>query len=111
MAVGSISTVGIKGGPAHRAVGQSSRVGGAYSRAATLYWPLLTFTRRTACGYWSGVARGNRTSNQDQSGPMLPPSPLDEGEIDMDALITLLVIVAGLALLDPIGLGMAALDD
>lgn len=29
----------------------------------------------------------------------------------MDALITLLVIVAGLALLDPTGLGMAALDD
>ena len=29
----------------------------------------------------------------------------------MDALITLLVIVAGLALLDPIGVGMAARDD
>jgi hypothetical protein len=29
----------------------------------------------------------------------------------MDALITLLAIIAGLALLDPIGLGMAARED
>ena len=29
----------------------------------------------------------------------------------MDALVTLLVIIAGLALVDPIGIGMAALDD
>ena len=111
---GSISTVGMKAPRAHPAVGQSRADRVLIPWYRRLYGGRFAFTRARA--RFEVVLSGGLLLDL-EAGPLAAHDRLTETSgaharsTDMDALITLLAIIAGLALLDPIGRAGIPADD